>query len=214
VISHGAPAAGVDNRRQRRMLIGLALIFFAPLGLAFLLYYGHATWLPGGRVNAGDLVNPARPLPPLALPLWGSGDTDPNFLQGKWTFLYVVHGACGQSCLTRLYDTRQVRLALNRDMNRVQRVFIADPGCCEPQLLRGQHPDLIAIRADTRAAPLLALLPGQSNSAAAVDSGPSEAPRVYVVDPLGNLMMSYAAGVKSKGMLEDMKRLQRLSSIG
>jgi hypothetical protein len=213
MISPSAPDTAPAIHRQRRMLIGLALIFFAPLGLAFFLYYGHATWLPGGRVNAGDLVNPARPLPALALPLWGSGDTDANFLKGKWTFLHVVHGACGRQCLTRLYDTRQVRLALDRDMNRVQRVFIAEPGCCDAEALREQHPDLIAVRAGEPAAPLLALLPGEGKAAA--DNLPAaEAPRVYLIDPLGNLMMSYAAGVKSKGMLEDMKRLLRLSSIG
>ena len=199
--------------RQRRMLIGLALLFFAPLGLAFYLYYGHGGWLPGGRVNAGDLIDPARPLPSLTLPLWNSGNTHPNFLQGKWTFLQVVQGPCGPPCRARLYDTRQVRLALDRDMNRVQRVFIAEPECCDAQFLREQHPDLIAIRAGTEAAPLLALLPPGALPAAA-DSRPAEPPRVYLIDPLGNLMMSYAAGVKAKGMLEDMKRLLRLSSIG
>ena len=48
--------SATPERRQRRVLIGLALIFFAPLGLAFYLYYGHGTWHPGGRVNAGVLV--------------------------------------------------------------------------------------------------------------------------------------------------------------
>jgi hypothetical protein len=212
--SHNAPESSIKDRRQRRMLIGLALIFFAPLGLAFFLYYGHGPWLPGGRVNAGDLVDPARPLPSLTLPLWGSGNTDPNFLKGKWTFLHVIHGACGQQCRTRLYDTRQVRLALDRDMSRVQRVFIAEPDCCDAQLLREQHPDLIEIRAGAQAAPLLALLPGEGNSTDADGSRAAVPLRVYLIDPLGNLMMSYAAGVKSKGMLEDMKRLLRLSSIG
>jgi hypothetical protein len=199
------------DRRQRRTLIGLAILFFAPLGLAFYLYYGHSTWHPGGRVNAGELIQPARPLPALALPLLTSGSTPPNFLKGKWTFLYVVTGRCAEACRTRLYDTRQVRLALDRDMNRVQRVFIADAGCCDAQFLHDQHPDLIAIRADAADAPLLALLPGLDTSAAL---GNSSAPRVYLIDPLGNLMMSYAADTKSKGMLEDMKRLLRLSSIG
>jgi hypothetical protein len=199
------------DRRQRRTLIGLAILFFAPLGLAFYLYYGHSTWHPGGRVNAGELIQPARPLPALALPLLTSGSTPPNFLKGKWTFLYVVTGRCAEACRTRLYDTRQVRLALDRDMNRVQRVFIADAGCCDAQFLHDQHPDLIAIRADAVDAPLLALLPGLDTSAAL---GNSSAPRVYLIDPLGNLMMSYAADTKSKGMLEDMKRLLRLSSIG
>ena len=47
---HDQPSA--QDRRQRRLLIGLALLFFAPLALAFYLYYGHGTWRPGGRVNA------------------------------------------------------------------------------------------------------------------------------------------------------------------
>jgi len=196
-----------QDRRQGRLLVVLALLFFAPLGLAFYLYYGHGTWRPGGRVNSGELVQPARPLPSLALPLLGSGNTDPNFLKGKWTLLYVRFGSCNEDCRTRLYDTRQVRLALDRDMNRVQRVFIAGSDCCDAQFLHEQHPDLITIRASAAAAPLLALLPGQGSVNATQAS-------VYLIDPLGNLMMSYAADAKAKGMLEDMKRLLRLSSIG
>jgi hypothetical protein len=196
------------DRRQRRLLIVLALMFFAPLGLAFYLYYGHGTWHPGGHVNAGDLIQPARPLPSLSLPLWGSGTTDPNFLKRKWTFLYVAAGPCAEACRTRLYDMRQVRLALDRDMDRVQRVFVADPDCCDAQWLHKQHPDLITIRAGAAVTPLLALLPGRDSATFAA------APSVYLIDPLGNLMMSYAADAKAKGMLEDMKRLLRLSSIG
>jgi hypothetical protein len=215
-------ARSAGDRRQRRVLIGLALLFFAPLGLAFYLYYGHGTWHPGGRVNAGELIEPARPLPAVALPLLGSGNTDPNFLKGKWTFLYVAPGPCAAECRTRLYDTRQVRLALDREMGRVQRVFIADAGCCDAQFLHEQHPDLITIRLSAAAAPLLALLPGidgvtgiDSVTAGNSSNAPApSAPRVYLVDPLGNLMMSYAADIKAKGMLEDMKRLLRLSSIG
>ena len=55
------------------MLIGVALMFFAPLALSFYLYYGKA-WHPGGRVNAGELIEPARPLPALALPLAASAN--------------------------------------------------------------------------------------------------------------------------------------------
>jgi hypothetical protein len=207
------PRSARDGR-QRWLLIGLALLFFAPLGLAFYLYYGHGSWHPGGRVNAGELIEPARPLPVLALPLLGSGNTDANFLRGKWTFLYVASGPCAADCRSRLYDTRQVRLALDRDMGRVQRVFIADGDCCDAQFLREQHPDLITIRSSPAAAPLLALLPGIDGVSAANSANTASAPRVYLIDPLGNLMMSYAADSKAKGMLEDMKRLLRLSSIG
>jgi hypothetical protein len=195
------------DRRQRRILIGLALMFFAPLGLSFYLYYGN-NWHPGGRVNAGALIEPARPLPPLALPLLGAdaGEIDAQFLKGKWTFLYVQHGRCDDECRRHLYDTRQVRLALDREMNRVQRVFIGDSDCCDIKELKAAHPDLIALRASPTDEPLLALLP--------IREGAVNAHRVYLIDPLGNAMMFYAPDVRSKGMLEDMKRLLRLSSIG
>jgi hypothetical protein len=193
------------DRRQRRILIGLALMFFAPLGLSFYLYYGKS-WRPGGRVNAGELIAPARPLPSLALPLANAGETNPQFLKGKWTLLYVQRGRCDDECRKALYDTRQVRLALDREMDRVQRVLIGDSDCCDFQELKAAHPDLIVIRASPADEPLLALLPKVA--------GAVNAQRVYLIDPLGNVMMSYAPDVKSKGMLEDMKRLLRLSSIG
>jgi len=200
------------DRRQRRLLIGLALMFFGPLGISFYLYYGHGSWHPGGRVNAGDLIEPPRPLPSLSLPLQRSGETDADFLRRKWTFLYVQQGPCAERCRTSLYETRQVRLALDRDMDRVQRVFIADGDCCDFQFLHEQHPDLIAVRMSPAAAPLLALLPRRG--AGDAGGGDPTAQRVYLIDPLGNLMMSYAPDAKPKGMLEDMKRLLRLSQIG
>jgi len=191
-----------EERRQRRLLIGLALMFFAPLGVSFYLYYGRGAWRPGKHLNAGELIDPPRPLPALALPLAGGGATDPQFLRGKWTILYVQDGSCGDDCRRHLYDTRQVRLALDRDMDRVQRVFIAGPDCCDFEALREANPDLIAVRGGD---PLLALLP----RAVAQDPG-----RIYLIDPLGNLMMFYAADAEPKGILQDMKRLLSLSHIG
>jgi hypothetical protein len=118
----------------------------------------------------------------------------------------VQHGACDESCLRRLYDTRQVRLALDREMDRVQRVFVASPECCDMKALRQSHPDLILVQGGEAAAPLLAQLPDAT--------GPQNSNRVYLIDPLGNLMMFYPPDAPAKGLLEDMKRLLRLSQIG
>jgi cytochrome oxidase Cu insertion factor (SCO1/SenC/PrrC family) len=193
-----------QDRRQGRLLVILAVLFFAPLGLSFYLYYGR-DWRPAGRVNAGALIDPARPLPALALPLRQGGVTDPQFLKGKWTFLYVQQGKCTDGCQRHLYDTRQVRTALDRDMDRVQRVFIGDADCCDLQALHAMHPDLIAIPASPADEALLEQLPR-----AAAD----KSERIYLIDPLGNLMMFYEAGANPKGMLDDMKRLLGLSHIG
>jgi cytochrome oxidase Cu insertion factor (SCO1/SenC/PrrC family) len=202
----------LNVQRQRRTLIGLALLFFAPLGLAFFLYYGVG-WRPGSHVNHGQLIDPPRPLPAVRLPhvaLDGSADTQtaPDFLTRKWTLLYWGAGTCAERCKAELYDTRQVRYALNRDMDRVQRVFVAQGPCCDLDFLRRQHPDLITVRATSDAAPVLALL----RLSPADD--PAAGGRVYLIDPLGNLMMVYAAGARPKGMLEDLKRLLGLSQVG
>jgi cytochrome oxidase Cu insertion factor (SCO1/SenC/PrrC family) len=203
------------DRRQGRLLVVLALVFFAPLGVAFYLYYGPSGWRPAGRVNHGDLIDPPRRLPALALPLVTGGPvdnetgpaTDADFFKGKWTLLYWGAGACSLRCRTDLYDTRQVRLALNRDMGRVQRVFLAEGACCDMDFLRAEHPDLITVRATAKASPLLALLPRGGSGIGAAD-------RVYLIDPLGNLMMSYAPDSDPKGMLEVLKRLLGLSQVG
>ncbi len=118
----------------------------------------------------------------------------------------MQRGHCDEECLRHLYDTRQVRIALDREMHRVQRVFIGDADCCDMTQLQAAHPDLIAIRAGTEDEPLLALLPMLSTA--------RDSQRIYLIDPLGNLMMFYAPDARPKGMLEDMKRLLRLSSIG
>ena len=187
--------------RQRRLLVGLAVLFFAPVGVAFYLYYGAAGFSPGHRVNRGALVEPPRELPAEALPLLGGGSTDAHFLQVKWTLLYVDAGGCGETCRRKLYETRQVRIALDRDMTRVQRVFIALGDCCDTEFLSREHPDLITVRAE-QADALVTALPEAGTG------------RVYVVDPHGNLMMYYASDSAPKGMLEDIKRLLKLSHIG
>ena len=210
--------------RQRRMLVALALLFFAPLALAFILYYGFS-WRPGGRVNHGDLVEPPMPLPALALPRAdeprpGAADdaggggaaasavtTSPTFLRGKWTLLYLGPGSCSPACRTDLYNTRQVRAALGADRERVQRVFLAEGACCDFEWLRAQQADLITVRASADAVPLTTIL-------ARAGRGPAPVDRVYLIDPLGNLMMSYAADARPKGMLEDLKKLLRLSQVG
>jgi hypothetical protein len=114
--------------------------------------------------------------------------------------VFIGDGRCDQRCQQALYDTRQVRLALDRDMKRVQRVFIATGECCQLQELSRAHPDLIVVRAAPENGALLAQLPSSGS--------------VYLVDPLTNLVMRYGSQVPAKGLLEDLKRLLKLSQIG
>jgi len=196
-------------RRGRRQLLGLAALFFVPLAVAFWMYYGPTGWRPAGDTSKGDLIEPARPLATIALPTADGGQTGAEFLRGKWSMVYVGDGLCDERCRKALYLTRQSRIALNKDMDRVQRVFLVTGRCCDRGFLAQEHPDLVVARVDDAAsAALLEPFPTYGGVPLA-DAG-----RIYLVDPLGNLMMSYAPGAPDKALLTDVKKLLRLSHIG
>jgi hypothetical protein len=192
--------------RNLRILGALGALFLLPLVVAFLTYYGTA-WRPAGRVNHGLLITPARPLPALALPrvpLGGVSAAEPQpALRGSWSLVYVGDGACDAACRHALYVMRQTRLALNNDMTRVERVFLVNGGGAR-ELLAREHAGLIVLDAASPAAQALVRefpAPGREHT-------------LFVVDPLGNLMMSYDARQDPHGLLEDLKKLLRLSHIG
>jgi hypothetical protein len=196
-------------RRGRRQLVLLAAIFFVPLAIAFWMYYGPTGWRPSGDASKGDLIDPARPLAALALTTADGTQTEPDFLRGKWSMVYVGDGLCDDRCRKALYLTRQSRMALNKDMDRVQRVFLVTGRCCDRGFLAQEHPDLVVARVDDDAsAALLEPFPTYGGVPLA-DGG-----RIFIVDPLGNLLMSYAPTAPDKALLTDMKKLLRLSHIG
>jgi hypothetical protein len=183
-----------DNLRARnlRMLAVMAGLFLLPLILAFYMYYA-TDWRPVRRVNHGTLISPARPLP-----------NAPSELRRKWTMVYVGEGNCDERCRQALYVMRQTRLSLNNEMDRVGRVFLSTGNCCAREFLEHEHPGLVVMDASG------------ANSASLLHEFPADGRpySLFVVDPLGNLMMSYDARQNPKGLLEDLKKLLRLSHIG
>jgi cytochrome oxidase Cu insertion factor (SCO1/SenC/PrrC family) len=191
--------------RNLRTLALLAALFVVPLALAFFTYYG-TSWRPLARVNHGELIVPARALPPGALPqvLPAPPAARAAPFRDKWSLVYLGDGACLDACRQALYVMRQTRLSLNTDMTRVARVFLATGNCCAREFLEHEHAGLVVLDAATPAAqPLLAQFPAVAREHT-----------LFVVDPLGNLMMSYDARENPRGLLEDLKKLLRLSHIG
>jgi hypothetical protein len=183
--------------RNLRTVAILAGLFLIPLVLAFLVYYG-TSWRPAGRTNHGELILPARALPRDSPILRADAFTQ------RWSLVYVGDGACDDDCKSALYVMRQTQLALNNDMQRVRRVFLASTNCCAKQMLERDYPGLIVIDASAdRAAPLLRQFPRDERAHA-----------LFIVDPLGNLMMRFDTRANPKGLHEDLVALLKLSHIG
>ncbi len=192
-----------EQRSGRRQLLLVASIFFVPLAAAVILYFS-AGWRPPVGVQHGELIDPPRPLPEIAFSLPDGGTTSADILRGRWFLVHPVEAACDERCLATLAELRQLRLALDKDAPRVRRVLLHDGSCCAAGAPVAE-PDLLVLGAigpvgDT----LRALFPPATDGSTGI----------YVVDPHGNLMMSYPASGAARGLLKDLERLLRLSSIG
>lgn len=196
-------SAETPPRSSRTQFWILVTAFLAPLLIAFLLYYGVDGWRPTGSTNHGELITPPRPLPQSTLTSANDAPLAPALMQDRWTLVFIGEGQCDARCKEALTLMRQTRIALNDDLPRVQRVFLATAQCCDQNYLDAEHPDLIVAKADTPAGvELLSHFPDAAGG------------RIYIVDPLGNLMMSYPRDAEPRGLLDDLKKLLKLSHIG
>jgi hypothetical protein len=197
--------------RGRRNLLIVAAVFLLPVIGSFALYYG-GIWKPSASSAKGELILPPRTLDYSGLRHADGTAFDPKTLEGKWSLIYIGNGECDEVTRTALTYGRQSRLALGKDMQRVQRVFISSgscpgligPGCCDRQYFETEQPGLILLEpASAEAGALIAQFPGD------------HAHSLYVVDPLNNLMMRHdATRVINKDLLSDLKKLLKLSQIG
>ena len=181
-------------RPQRAKLLVVVALFFVPLAVAFWLYYGSA-WRPDGSTSHGQLLLPTRTVP-----------QDIASLQGKWTLVHIAEGRCEDSCQRALLVARQTRLALNQDLTRVNRMLVAAADCCDQPQLNQQHQGLLQLDMATLAdagAALRAAFPADGHADA-----------LYILDPLGNVVMRFDINANPKDLLTDLKKLLKLSSIG
>lgn len=195
-------------KANRKPLFVALSLFAAPLLLAFALYYG-SHWRPTGTTNKGDLITPAIPLPVVTLTKMDGAPTDATFLRKTWTLIYVGAGECDAACRTALINMRDARLLLGKDVTRIDRAFLYTGACCDAAYFTAEQQGLIIASLDSDAGQsLLKSLPVR-NGVNAVESK-----LTYIVDPLGNLMMSYAPGTDPREIYQDLKKLLNLSHIG
>jgi len=194
---------------SRRKIVLLALLFALPVVVAYVLYFGG--WRPGATGNHGELVQPPRPIADAALTLLDGKSARVRELHGKWTLLMFSPAECLTPCTRNLYTMRQVIAAQGEKAHRVQAVLVVtDGGALD--LLRYAMKDYPGVRA-------IVGPPEAVKDMARQFTLPAGSPldnlnRIYLVDPLGNFMMSYPADADPNGIRKDLARLLRASRIG
>jgi hypothetical protein len=186
------------KRRGRRQFLMVASLFVVPVVTAIVLYRSVDS---RPVVNAqGTLIEPPRTLAIAGAALLDGSIAPADAFEGRWSVVRPVAGTCGARERALLEELGRVRLALDKDADRVRRIVVHDGGCAAAELASGEQD----LRVYVVTGDFLAQFPPSVDGAAGI----------YIVDPHGNLMMSYPASGSARGLLKDLERLLRLSSIG
>ena len=153
---------------------------------------------PEERSNHGALLEPIVNLNDVLpdSPLHAHNDR-------AWLLLFEHRGSCDEPCREGLYTIRQLRLMLGKDMERVRRIFLHGESPPDTLFLAEEHAGLITLEDDAL-------------SAALNDKKPAElaAGGYYLIDPHGNLVMYFHPSLNPGDVIDDIKRLLKLSRIG
>jgi cytochrome oxidase Cu insertion factor (SCO1/SenC/PrrC family) len=183
------------------MLVILAM-FTLPLALAWMMHSGAIRYESASTVNLGRLVSPAVPLDWSGVEMITDGTARAGF-SGHWVILFAVPPSCDTPCLELVAKLRQVHRAAGKDQARIKIVLLVEPS-----------------HSQARTAELLTIDPGfnlvgsaseafvatlaKAGSPGAGEKGQST---IYLLDPLGNIMMTYEGESSPNRLSKDLKRL-------
>ena len=166
--------------------VKLGLVFAACAAPFVLAWVAYELRLGAGQGgNYGELITPQ----PVAGPL--------TPLRGKWVFVTFDAAACDATCEKKLYVVRQVRRAQGKEMDRVERLWLVTDG-------GKPRPELLAAIEGSRVAP------ADPETVKAFSGGQ----HIYLVDPLGNLMMRFPPEPDPAKVIKDVQRLLKYSRFG
>ena len=185
-------------RRGRLSLTLIALLAVAPILAAYALYY---SWRPRDLTNYGELIAPT-PIASIAVRQLDGKEFRFDAFKGKWVFVMVDSGSCNEFCRRKLYDMRQVRLTQGKDMYRIERAWLVDDHEQPADAIIAQYAGTRILAA--QGSPLLSQLPARG----------SIRDHIYVVDPLGNLMMRFPPDPDTRRLIKDLSRLLKTSRVG
>lgn len=196
------PAGEGKPRRGRWPVIALIAVFIAPVLVAFF-------WQPTGYMNRGQLIEPPRLVSDLAMHMIDGRATALSSLGGKWTYVYFSREVCDQACKAVIESLIRVRLSRGKHKDRIQfLVTIVAPTARPPGNGIVSHPAALTAYIENSAL-------GRWREAFGVEgSAPPEAARIYLLDPVGYLMMSYPLATDPNDIRKDLARLMRVSRVG
>ncbi|WP_426208131.1 SCO family protein [Massilia sp. TWP1-3-3] len=186
----------------RWKLLAVLAVCASPLIFSYLTYY---VIKPSGRTNYGTLIDPrAHPIPALGTTGLDGKPLALDAYKGKWIMLQVEPGDCPQACKDQLVKVRQLRLMQGKGMERIERVWlITDNAPLDIELMKV----IDGVR-------MLRVKPDAVKAWLPVEPGGDVTDHLYLIDPLGNLMMRFPKDAEPNKVTKDIGKLLKASAIG
>jgi cytochrome oxidase Cu insertion factor (SCO1/SenC/PrrC family) len=183
---------------SRSKFLFLVAVFLVPVVAAYVAYFG---WRPAGHANYGDLLK-VTPLQQTAGHSIDGKLLNLDELHGKWVMVHVGEASCDADCAQQLYLMRQLRITQGKEHSRIERLWVVTGSGVPDAALLQKHPGLHVWR------PFDAAFVGQFPAVQNRDA------HVYLVDPLGNLMLRFPTRPDAKRIMQDLRLLLKASQIG
>jgi len=195
---------GKTKRRPGVMLLILILVFAIPLSIAWVMLKNND--MPGKTTNKGILIDPPFSVALLKI----HNEKGDSLTKGRWAMLYLNPGQCKKACQQGLLNMRQIRIATGKNMNRVERVILTDKTQDNSRLNR-------MIQTEYKGTRHLFITKEDFNNIIQKHVKTSDALKsgtIYLVDPMGNVIMVYKPNVTPNAIFKDIQRLLKVSQIG
>ena len=197
---HTLPIAQDGSSRSRAgrwKMIAVLLVCASPVIASYFMYY---VVRPEGRRNYGELISPQRPLPAMMTTDLNGKTGELTALKNQWLLISVASARCDAACQQRLYFQRQLRESLGKQKGRLDRVWLVTDDASVDARLQPALAEATVMRVRTEA--LVQWLPAAGTQRLE--------DHLYVVDPLGNLMMRFPANMDAEGAAKAKRDLDRL----
>ena len=192
------------RNKKRFIMVALMMLFLAPVVAGWL-------WKPDSFRNRGNLIEPPVALSNVSMTTSAGGVTDFNEIFGKWTYVLLLENECLAGCQQVIDGIERARISLGKNEKRVRLLAITF------------NPDYLAAVSSlvNKVPKLMVVAAGKTEQQILVEqfkiNGPGASRflgQIYLVDPRGNLMMSYPLESDPRDLHKDMGRLLRASRIG
>ncbi len=195
-----------QNKKNNRTIIIIFAMAIIPFIFAWYLSK-NLDWV-GEGTNNGELIIP--PVTTDKTEFIGYDDfslKNMKELPGHWILINVIpKKKCQDICLQAIHKTKQLRLMMNKELIRIRRLVLILSDVKAELAAQWWKDDLRLLRSKPS--------PSLLNKLKKIRNSDIPDGMLFLMDPLGNLMMQYEPEFDPYKVKGDLQKLLRISQIG